>query len=65
MFGSSPTSITSTAPLSLVVKVLPCKQGSLVRFHQGAPVFIEHSIDDLTCSEGSRGSGIGTMFYKN
>ena len=36
--GSIPRSVTSYALLSLVAKVLPCKQGSVVRFYQGAPI---------------------------
>ena len=35
--GSIPGRGASFAPLSLVAKVLPCKQGSAVRFCQGAP----------------------------
>jgi hypothetical protein len=37
-FESRTRSQTIYALLSLVAKVLPCKQGSVVRFHQGAPI---------------------------
>ena len=36
--GSSPTATTNLALVSLVVEVLPCKQGVEVRFLPGAPI---------------------------
>ena len=45
--GSTPGGDASYALVSLVVKVLPCKQGSVVRFHSGAPSFVSVDVEKV------------------
>jgi len=54
--GSSPSGSASNALVSLVVEVLFCKQGVVVRFHPGAPFsgVVDVVVAYLTVNQGER-----------